>query len=722
MRAWLCSGFAVLAFGWAVAQICPNQADYERSARVNDNHWLMFEGGVTPRWLAGGTGFWYETRTRSGKRFRLIRCVDGQRWEAENKEALAQVARASAPTLAEALLTPPQGKKPAPPVSDRTRSPDGQWQVFLRDGNLWLRSLKKENPSEPEQLTYDGNTAFPYEMGSIAWSPDGTRIAANRVRRAKDPTVPLRTSAPEDSLFPAARDVEYARPGDELDLRLPALIDVPNRRAIPLDLSGLSPQYWLSPPTWRPDSKAYTFEFVPRGFSGFVIDEVFADGVRRARVNERADTFVPYTLRKRHDLTDGLSTLWVTERTGWRQLWRFFGDGRAPLPLTQGSFVVRDIVRVDEAAGKVWFTAGCINPAENPSQLHLCVASLDGSGWRDLTPEPFHHEIFLSPDGAYFVDVASRPDCPPVSSLRRTADGSTVAELQRADIADWLKAGWSLPQVFCAKGRDGTTDIWGVLRLPQHFDPAKTYPVLEQIYAGPHDSRVPGAFQAVDYFSDIFTALGFVVVRIDGMGTAWRSKAFHDVCYKNLRDAGFPDRIAWMKAAAQTRPWLDLSRVGVYGWSAGGQNAMGALLWHNDFYKAAIALCGCHDNRLNRLWWNEQWMGWPLGPWYAENSNVVNAHLLKGKLFLVAGENDDNVDPAATLMVSRALIKAGKDFEQLYLPNTKHAISGAFVERKMKDFFVRALLGQTPPPWKEREVPKAEASRNKPGISRERTP
>ena len=223
--------------------------------------------------------------------------------------------------------------------------------------------------------------------------------------------------------------------------------------------------------------------------------------------------------------------------------------------------------------------------------------------------------------------------------------------------------------------------------------------MLEQIYAGPHDAHVPKNFLPCDYFSDIFTTLGFVVVRIDGMGTAGRSKAFHDVCWKNLRDAGFPDRIAWMKAAAATRPWLDLGRVGIFGWSAGGQNAMAALLWHNTFYKAAIALCGCHDNRMDKLWWNEQFMGWPIDASYAQNSNAVNAHLLKGHLFLINGEDDDNVDPATTLQVVRALIKAGKDFEQLYLPNTGHAISGPFVERKMKDFFVRCLLGQTPPAW-----------------------
>ncbi len=677
------------------------QEDYARSEKVWDAQKHVYEGRVQPQWLANGAGFWFETRTRAGRRFRLVRCADGRRWEAETKEALANAAKADAPQLAEALTAPPESK-PTPPAIDRTRSPDGKWQLVLRDHNLWLRGTQPKDAPPPVQLTYDGSNDFPYELASAEWSPDSTRVAVNRLRRATPPILPLRTSAPKDALLPNLREVGYARPGDALDFRLPTLIDIPNRRVIPLDHAGLSPQYWLSPPKWRPDAKAFTFEFIPRGFGSFRIIEVSRDGVARDRVDERSDTFVPHSLRQRHDLADGLSTLWVTERTGWRQLWRFFADGRPPLPLTRGDFVVHHIVRVDEAAGTVWFTAGCLNPDENPSQLHLCAARLDGSGWRDLTPEPAHHETFFSPDGAFFVDNASRPDRPWVSTLRRATDGSLVAELQKADITDLLASGWTLPQVFRAKGRDGVTDIWGFLRLPPKFDPAKRYPVLEHIYAGPHTSYVPGAFAEVDYFTDIFTALGFVVVRIDGMGTAWRSKAFHDVCWKNLRDAGFPDRIAWMKAAAQERPWLDLSRVGIFGWSAGGQNAMAALLWHNDFYKAAIALCGCHDNRLDKTWWNEQWMGWPIGPWYAESSNVVNAHRLKGKLFLINGEEDDNVDPASTLQVVNALIAAGKDFEQLYLPNTGHFINGPFVERKMKDFFVRALLGETPPAWPER--------------------
>lgn len=690
-------GFAVAALalallvGAAGAQGRPTPEGYARSEKVQGAWGLVYEGPVAPRWLAGGKAFWFETRTRAGKRFRLVRCADGRRWEGDTKEALAAAVRPDAPEWAEALLAPKPEPKAPPPAPDRTLSPDGRWQIFLRDGDLWLRGTRRGAPA-PVQLTHDGNGAFPYELGSVAWSPDGTRVAANRLRKAPAPTLTLRESAPKGSCYPTERTVPYARAGDALDLRLPALIDIPNRRAIPLDLSGLEPQYWLAPPLWRADSKAFTFEFVARGFGRYAVMEVSADGVRTVRMDERAETFVPYKTRQLRALEGNRSTLWVTERTGWRQLWRFFGDGRAPLPLTRGDFVVRRILRVDEASGQVWFTAGGLVPGEDPYHSHLCVARLDGSGWRDLTPENAHHEIGLAPDGGAFVDNASRPDRPYVSTLRRLGDGAPIAELQRQDVRDLLASGWQMPQVFHAKGRDGKTEIWGTLRLPHGFDPAKRYPILEQIYAGPHDAHVPKTFLPCDYFSDIFAALGFVVVRIDGMGTAGRSKAFHDVCWQNLRDAGFPDRIAWMKAAAADRPWLDLGRVGVYGWSAGGQNAMAALLWHNDFYKAAIALCGCHDNRMDKLWWNEQWLGWPVGPQYEANSNVANAHRLKGRLFLINGEADANVDPATTLQAAHALIQAGKDFDQLYLPNTGHEISGPFVERKMKAFFVRHLL------------------------------
>jgi len=183
------------------------------------------------------------------------------------------------------------------------------------------------------------------------------------------------------------------------------------------------------------------------------------------------------------------------------------------------------------------------------------------------------------------------------------------------------------------------------------------------------------------------------------MGTSNRSKAFHDVCWKNLKDAGFPDRILWIKAAAEKYPYMDTSRVGIFGTSAGGQNAMAALLFHPDFYDAAVASCGCHDNRMDKIWWNEQWMGFPIGPQYEESSNVVNAYRLKGKLLLFVGEMDDNVDPASTIQVANALIKANKEFELVVLPGMNHTAGGKYGDRKRKDFFVKNLLGYEIPDW-----------------------
>ncbi len=243
-----------------------------------------------------------------------------------------------------------------------------------------------------------------------------------------------------------------------------------------------------------------------------------------------------------------------------------------------------------------------------------------------------------------------------------------------------------------------------------NFDKSKKYPVIENIYAGPQGSFVPKTFMAWNGMMSL-AELGFIVVQIDGMGTANRSKAFHDVCWKNLADAGFPDRILWHKAAAAKYPWYDITRVGIYGTSAGGQSAMGALLFHPEFYKAAVASCGCHDNRMDKIWWNEQWMGWPLGPEYAASSNVDNAWRLRGKLLLFVGELDTNVDPSSTMQVVNALIKAGKSFGLLVLPGENHTSGGDYGERARRDFFVRNLLGVEPPDWNRIDRKKAPGTR-----------
>ncbi len=360
--------------------------------------------------------------------------------------------------------------------------------------------------------------------------------------------------------------------------------------------------------------------------------------------------------------------------------------------------MVRSVLNVNNDNRQITFQASGREPGD-PYLIHVYRINFDGTGLVKLTDGDGTHEVSFSRDRKYFVDTWSRADLPPVTVLRNADDGSLILELEKADITELLKTGWVMPEVFMSKARDGNTDIWGIIVRPANFDPSKKYPVIEYIYAGPHSSHVPKSFRAYNGNMNPLAELGFILVQIDGMGTSNRSKAFHDVCWKDLKDAGFPDRIIWMKEAAKKYPYMDITRVGIFGTSAGGQNSAGAVLFHPEFYKVAVSACGCHDNRMDKIWWNEQWMGWPVGPEYAASSNTENAYRLKGKLLLINGEMDNNVDPASTTQLVNALIKANKDFDYLLVPGMGHSGGGQYGERRRRDYFVKHLLGVEPPDW-----------------------
>jgi dipeptidyl aminopeptidase/acylaminoacyl peptidase len=338
----------------------------------------------------------------------------------------------------------------------------------------------------------------------------------------------------------------------------------------------------------------------------------------------------------------------------------------------------------------------------DPYFVHYYRINFDGSGLTPLTTADANHSVTFSSDMSYYVDSYSRIDLAPVLELRKSADASLVMELEKADISALRQAGWKPPETFVAKGRDGDTDIFGVIYRPTNFDESRKYAVIENIYAGPHGAFVPKSFVGFNQMQ-AQAELGFIVVQIDGMGTNFRSKAFHDVAWQNIKDAGFPDRILWHKAVAAKYPYYDITRVGIYGTSAGGQSSFGALLFHPDFYKVAVSFVGCHDNRMDKIWWNEQWMGWPIGPHYSESSNVDNAYRLQGKVLLVVGELDQNVDPSSTMQVVNQLIKHNKDFDLLVIPGAGHGNGGVYGDHKRYDFFVRHLLNVTPPDWKALE-------------------
>ena len=358
---------------------------------------------------------------------------------------------------------------------------------------------------------------------------------------------------------------------------------------------------------------------------------------------------------------------------------------------------MKDIDSVDEKKREIWFSANGRNEGEDPYYVHYYRIGFDGKNLVDLTQAHADHKITFSPDKRYYLDTYSEVNTAPVTELHVTSTCRKVTEIERADIHEFLSKVKRLPFSFVAKGRDGITDIYGIVCLPADLDSTKQYPIIENIYAGPQDAFVPKSF--MPYYSEMqgLADLGFIVVQIDGMGTANRSKAFHDVCWKNLADAGFPDRILWMKALAAKYPFVNTARVGLYGTSAGGQNALGGLLFHPDWYKAGVASCGCHDNRVDKQWWNEQWMGYPVGSHYEEQSNVTNAYRLQGNLLLMVGEPDENVPPESTYRVADALIKANKTFDFLPLPGSNHTSGGAYGKIKKRDFFVRYLLHAEPP-------------------------
>jgi dipeptidyl-peptidase 4 len=591
-------------------------------------------------------------------------------------------------------------------------SPDGKWVAFIKEQNVFLRA--RGGASDDVQLSTDGSSDNAY--GRPSWSPDSQKVIAWRVEPGERKPVHLIRSSPPGGGRATLESRPYALPGDKFPRHELNLFDVASRTQTKPEVDRFEHEWSVPDLHWWPNTSRFAYSQVDRGHQRYrVIELDVTNGSVRNLIDEKSDTFIwtahtegPARLGFRIVtwLDQTREIIHMSERDGWRHLYLIDAKtGTLKNQITEGEWVVRGIDRVDEERRQVWFKASGMNPGQDPYLIHFYRINFDGSGLVALTEGNGNHTVTYSPDEKYLVATYSRVDLPPVTELRRAADGKLVCTLETADISELTDRGWQMPEVFSAKGRDGQTDIWGVIYRPAQINRSTSYPIIEDVYAGPHDSFVPKTFSPRNRY-EAFNELGFVVVKIDGMGTANRSKAFHDVCFKNLKDGGFPDRIAWMKAAAKKHPYLDITRVGVYGTSAGGQNAAAAVLFHPEFYKAAAANCGCHDNRMDKASWNEQWMSYlpaekiyEKSPdnWYAACSNIENAHLLQGRLFLVVGEVDSNVPPESTLRFVDALIQARKDFELLVVPNGGHGAGGAYYQRRLQDFFTRHLMGVEPP-------------------------
>lgn len=729
--------------GTALAQ--GTAEDYRRAYSLREKYSAnkVYYSNVVPSWIDGTHSFWYVRRTPEGRIYVLVNADKSSRKELFDHKRLAEALSTSSGQKVESTalslerlsvnsgldtlrfafagrkwmyavrknrLTD-QGAVPAPgkqrhwmEVDDEKTaapvvSPDGKYTAFIKNHNIYV---KEQATGKERQLSIDG-TLGNYYSAYIRWSPDSKKVAACKIRPVEKRYVYYVESSPKDQLQPRLHKQEYAKPGDELPFKVPCIYEVETGKAILPSTELFDRQYDLWGPQWDSDSRAVTFEYNQRGHQVYRVLELSAEtGKVRPLIEETSEKYVNYPLRYRYDLQDGKHIIWASERDNWNHLYMYDRTtGKVVNQITKGEWYVRQVVRVDETNRQIYFSANGVQPDEDPYLIRYYRIGFDGTGLTCLTPDEGMHQAWFSDDMRYLVDVYSMVDKAPVAVLRSATDGRVVMPLEQADISRLVAEGWKAPEVFTAKGRDGKTDMWGIIIRPTNFDPNKKYPVLEYIYQGPGSQYVPKTFTPYNWYMTSIAELGFIVVMVDGMGTSFRSRSFENVCYKNLKDAGLPDHIAWIKAAAAKYPYMDIDRVGIYGCSAGGQESMTAVLFHPEFYKAAYSACGCHDNRMDKIWWNELWLGYPVGEQYREGSNVENAHLLTRPLMLVVGEMDDNVDPASTMQVVNALIKANKDFELVVIPGARHTMGEDFGEHKRYDFFVRNLLKVNPPAWDE---------------------
>lgn len=692
--------------------------------RVRELASLVEGGAVRPGWLADGASFWYAEGVpantvihrvdgRTGVRtplfdvprlrralagtlgheppyagvpFADLRLVDGERavvFLLEGREyrldlASYAVTPLPAPTASERDRTTPRLVRPGFPTTNpdlyELPSPDGRWLAGLRDDDIWLRST---SDGRMQPLTSGGTRERSWETAGAKWSPDGLRLAALRVNHRGVAELPL---------------VHWLKPVEEVEWRyftkaggrLPVpelhVIDVTSGRAVPVDL-GEDPEPYVSIVGFTPDGRtllvlAHSRE--QKRLRLLAVDP--ATGAARVVLTETQPTFIkgiaqtPGWSTLITPLPDGRRFLWISERDGWDHLYLYDLDGTLVRRLTQGEWPVLRVVAVDPRTEWVYFTGH--RERDRPYDTHVYRVRLDGTGLARITQGEGQHEPVFSPGREVFLDTHSGHGRPPVVELR-SADGRRLETLARADIGRLRALGWSEPEEVVVKAADGATDLWGLLVKPLHFDPGRRYPVVEYIYGGPQMTTVPRRFgqwvlpQAV-------AAMGFVVWVVDGRGTPERGKAFQDHVYGRFGQTEIPDHAAALRQVLASRPYLDSTRVGIFGGSWGGYMTVRALVLAPELYKVGAAIYPVVEMFDHAAQAIEPYMGTPLSnpKGYAEGSSVARVDRLTGRLLLLHGTSDVNATFSATMKMVEALTRAGKPYDLAVFPELNHGLAG----------------------------------------------
>ncbi len=602
-------------------------------------------------------------------------------------------------------------------------SPDGGYEAFRRDHNLWVRITET---GLEKQLTFDGEQGFGYATNNagwirsenpvLLWSPDSKMIAtfqhdsrgvgemymiSSEIGRSELEAWPY--PLPEDTtVFKIHRvvvDVEKA-----ITTRLDMLPDY--HRGTTTDHIADWDGTFLDV-RWSQDSQQLAFISSSRDHKDAWLR--VADphtGQVRDVLHEHVSTYYESGVGAENwdVLFETNEVLWYSERSNWGHLYMYdLTTGNLKYPITQGEWVVLQLRHVDHSERMLYLT-GAGKDGTDPYFHYLYRVSMDGGQMELLTPENAHHIVSFSPEKKYIINSWSQPDIPQ-QHVVRNLDGTIVVELGQADISELISTAWQPPEPFTVKARDNETNLYGLLYKPSHFDPSRRYPVLNYIYPGPQSGSVgTRSFLPARRDKQALAELGFIVVEVDAMGTPGRSKSFHDATYGNMGDNGLPDQITTIKQLANRYPWMDLDRVGIWGHSGGGYASTGAILRYPDFYKVAVSGAGNHDNRNYEDDWGEKWQGlfteYPDGTTnYDNQSNIPLASNLKGKLLLAHGLMDDNVPASNTLLMVEALVEANKDFDLVVFPNEGHGFGWArqYWMRRRWDYFVEHLLMQMPP-------------------------
>ncbi|HWQ20766.1 MAG TPA: DPP IV N-terminal domain-containing protein [Methanotrichaceae archaeon] len=606
-------------------------------------------------------------------------------------------------------------------------SPDGALAIFVQDHNLWVKEIAtgRKYPltaSGSEDYAYaqrSGTVLHPVSQSRLnetplpyaVWSPDSRRVATFKMDQRNVAPLYLLGYVPGNGSRPVPWMYRFAMPDEEhVPVYEPVVIDVLEKRVIPVSYKP-QPEVSLMDTDsnvlqwWSDDGQALYSLFADRGEKALHLLEINPqNGLTREILNESGPTYIEanldYASHPNVKVLKNGDVIWFSEKSGYGHLYLYDKDGAEKNAITTGNWTVRMLLHVDENRSLAYFTAGGMEPGTDPYYRYLYKVNLDGTGLALLTPENADHNIQVSPSGTAFVDTYSRVDLPPVTVLRDLS-GNVTLILEQGDIENLTEMGWTPPETFSIKALDGKTDLYGLLIKPTNFDPSKKYPVIETVYPGPWIIVTAKSFPGdMSWVNKIFwrgqalSELGFVVVTMDGPGTPYRSKEFHDASYGRLGDAGgLPDHINALKMLAEDRPYMDLDRVGMFGHSAGGFMTAQALLSYPDFYKVGVASSGDHDSRFYGSFWGEKYEG--PGANYTEQITSKKAGNLTGDLLLITGDVDDNVNPCMTMQLVDAFIDADKPFDLLIMTNRNHDLSyDIYYLHRLFGYFVEHLKNE----------------------------